>query len=244
MTLHSSLGTSCDIAADALPSEILSDIFTMTLPSIAEMRASVDDLYSGDVKHASISIPMTISHVCRRWRQVSLSYGSLWSYLCIKYNVDYDRDRYKLVLEILDTWLQRAGRSPLNFLFHFSLRYDAEYSDAFEKRVAAILSRQGQWRDVDFDWSCWNFSPEFVGVRIEDVPLLESLSFKLTLHALDKSAFTACIKINNSPSLRYLRLHGMYNLLADSDTAEESAIQSTLGRCLLVFSWTENDRSF
>ena len=165
---------------------------------------------------------------------MSLSCGPLWSCPCVKYDGEIDFDRWIVALEIFDTWLQRAGGSPLNFLFHFSVYSDTELGDAFGKRVMAITSRQRQWKDVDFYWSCFDFSSEFTGFRIGDMPLLTSLSFYLSLRRLDDSVPCSQIELSNSPDLRLFRLDGIFTWEIDGSMYEENVDQSNTGN----FSWS------
>ena len=229
MNLHTSMVALRRSTGDALPCEILSDIFVMALPSVDEMRDDVYNLPNG-IKHASISVPMAISHVCRHWRQVSLFHGPLWSYLCIAYD-DFDGPDYcSRVLEIFDIWLDRVDKSPLNFLLHFTLRHYTEDRSAFEKRVTALTSRQRQWRDVDFDWTCQGFSSEFCGIHIDNMPLLSSLELVLRLDGCNESAFHARVDIANSLALRHFCLCGTYSLVTDDDTHTNTISHSTTGK--------------
>ncbi|KAL5521109.1 hypothetical protein ACEPAG_9031 [Sanghuangporus baumii] len=182
---------------DALPSEILCNIFLMTLP------------------YPSCQTPMSmaicISHVCRSWRATALWYGKLWSYLCINYNVTKCRNRRKMLEEVFDTWLSRTNGSPISYVFLCSLNGEADKEDHHraEHIITTLLSYQHRWKDVTFSWKGVEFSSGFPGMSLINMPLMESLVFDVDL------PIRASINIAQSSRLRSLVLRGNHDLLAD-----------------------------
>lgn len=104
-----------------LPSDVFCDIFLRSLPSLDEMWDCGLDL-----NQASITAPFYISHVFQDWCRVSLSFGELWSSLCI---TSRWCDSWKLMVDIFETWLRRTNECPLNFtvnLHGFHVRENAQ----------------------------------------------------------------------------------------------------------------------
>ncbi|KAJ7646956.1 hypothetical protein FB45DRAFT_708065, partial [Roridomyces roridus] len=52
-----------------MPPEVLTDIFSWTLPALHPMHGNARDVNQS---------PWTLAQVCRRWRDVALSTSSLW----------------------------------------------------------------------------------------------------------------------------------------------------------------------
>ncbi|KAJ7474267.1 hypothetical protein FB451DRAFT_1398252 [Mycena latifolia] len=57
--------------------------------------------------------PIVLASVCREWRNICLSVGSLWASLCIYPTPDFVRD-IEDFLSFIRCWLSRAGRQPLD----------------------------------------------------------------------------------------------------------------------------------
>lgn len=82
---------------DLVPNDVLLEIF----PTIIE--SSVGDFTQPMALEPWITIlPSTISHVCRRWRDISLPYSPLWSHI------------YTASLEQAQVYLDRSGLMPLD----------------------------------------------------------------------------------------------------------------------------------
>ena len=165
---------------EALPIEILCDIFLLSLPHNGISSLNEIPFISSN---ESILTPLNISHVCRTWRNVALAYGELWSYLRIRFDnrcwkFKTQRNRY---LNIIDTWLSRTNDSPINFVVHCSLNChgcemdDEAYSDA-ERIVISLVEHQNRWKDVYFYWRCVKISRETSRrLALDNMPMLTSL---------------------------------------------------------------------
>ncbi|KAJ7763666.1 hypothetical protein DFH07DRAFT_1059309 [Mycena maculata] len=82
-----------------IPTEILSLIFAFAV-----------DIPRDSSSHKQII--WTISHVCARWRTITLSQPALWAVVNIDLSGMGDRSRFRL-----GTQLRRSGKSPLNITF-------------------------------------------------------------------------------------------------------------------------------
>ncbi|KAJ7248446.1 hypothetical protein C8J57DRAFT_717805 [Mycena rebaudengoi] len=84
-----------------LPFDLLGEIFSWTLP---HLYFHEDYFSSMDM---SLS-PWVLTHICRRWRNVSLSLSSLWSNISIR-----ESDRHPALRLLLSAQLHRSGSYPL-----------------------------------------------------------------------------------------------------------------------------------
>ncbi|KAL5483493.1 hypothetical protein ACEPAI_8725 [Sanghuangporus weigelae] len=184
---------------EALPPEILCDIFLQSLP---------DKLDKLDVPYeTSISAPLYISHGCRAWRSLALAYGDLWSYLCIDYAI-MSRNKRKMVVNIFETWLSKTNGLPISYVFRCGLTegFGVEDHRRAECIITTLLSQQYQWRDVDFTWYGVDVSDKFPGLDMTHMPILASLSLSVNL------PMRATISIARSSRLKKLDLFGNFDL--------------------------------
>ncbi|KAJ6523338.1 hypothetical protein B0H19DRAFT_652519 [Mycena capillaripes] len=93
-----------------LPFDISSEIFLQCLPRQRRPNARTG--------------PMLLLRVCKTWTDIALSTPELWAVIDLNFPG----------AQILDTWLQRAGKYPLSVNLHRSLNYD----------TATILSRYAE----------------------------------------------------------------------------------------------------
>jgi hypothetical protein len=89
---------------DALPPEIVAEIFLDFLPSYPEFPP-----------HSGILSPLVLCRVCRRWRDIALSTPSLWRAISIA--IDEPEPHRTEKLELLKTWIERSGNYPLALSF-------------------------------------------------------------------------------------------------------------------------------
>ncbi|KAJ7117478.1 hypothetical protein C8R44DRAFT_790808 [Mycena epipterygia] len=108
-----------------MPTEIISLIFTFTLPP------HVPDAESA---------PWTVSAVCARWRAIALSQPYFWNSFCIHFP-DELVNRFRL-----ETQLHRSGRLPLNVEFHCE---DCEIYMEREAEIIDVLARHSvRWETI------------------------------------------------------------------------------------------------
>ncbi|KAL5504935.1 hypothetical protein ACEPAH_7598 [Sanghuangporus vaninii] len=186
---------------EALPPEILCDIFLRSLPlSFDKFRIPFK---------ASISVPLYISHVCRAWRSLALLYGKLWSYLCINYTTPRVQKKRKALVDIFDTWLSRTNGSPISYVFRCALDEEDNVEDhrRAEYMIKTLLSQQYRWKDVDFAWYDVEFSDKFPGgLYMTNMPTLTSFSLHVDLPV------RAAISIAQSSRLKGLDFCGNLDL--------------------------------
>lgn len=117
-----SLETDLAIRLNAIPPEVLSEIFWWCTPT-------VDDQESVPPRSA-----LTISHVCRHWRAVSVSSPYLWTYT----KIPVYQGVLKPALALMELYLERARSRPifvdLDFVDAYS--YYKPVLDLFEKVVS------------------------------------------------------------------------------------------------------------
>ncbi|EJD04819.1 uncharacterized protein FOMMEDRAFT_153945 [Fomitiporia mediterranea MF3/22] len=181
---------------DSLPCETLCDIFH-------------ECVRNEHCREENVGIPIRISSVCRRWRNVTLSLDVFWTYLCCY----YDGRHGKRVIEIFDTWLRRSNRAPFNFEFKCILEGDAspEQIDAAEYVILALISHQWHWGKVDFFWN-FRKSSSFPGIKLNNMPKLTSLRLSSELTNSDGFDEDGSVDLSQSSKLDYLHLDGPFRL--------------------------------
>ncbi|KAJ7039806.1 hypothetical protein C8F04DRAFT_279755 [Mycena alexandri] len=121
-----------------LPSELVSQIFVDCLPSHGRVRPKVDTL------------PLSLSQICRDWREIALSSCELWSSLDLLFTAGSPNDG---ALPLLETWFSRAKDYPLSV----TIRSEDEELDP--KIISLISSVAGQIQSLELQG------------RREDLPL-------------------------------------------------------------------------
>ncbi|KAL5498365.1 hypothetical protein ACEPAH_2507 [Sanghuangporus vaninii] len=184
--------------ANKLSDEVLRNIFLNSEPRMQVIGAP-----------APISSPITISHVCRRWRKVALSVGELWSFL----DITLDPELWKVTMDIFFTWLQRSGKSPLNYSLKCVLGEDdgAQPHLTAEYMVKRLISHQARWENVWLDCSAL-VSFDFPGIRLQRMPMLKSLNLDFNFETYKGEVLEAQVNVAHSPYLEELNVSGSYVL--------------------------------
>jgi hypothetical protein len=146
-----------------LPNELLSYIFLLIVNDPAE-----DHLCA-----------LTISHVCLRWRQVSLSNGALWARIVLNFPIS-DRK-----LSCANTWLSRSSTSPLDILLDIrdpewgwkedNHRFRLEHMQSIMQLLSSHVER---WQIVEMRADTWAPICTFLwhSRKAKAAPVLEKLS--------------------------------------------------------------------
>ncbi|KAH7909432.1 hypothetical protein BJ138DRAFT_1155292 [Hygrophoropsis aurantiaca] len=119
-----------------LPAELLIHIFVFstTVNADASKKLSFN------------TFPINLSHVCRKWRQITLSTSSLWS------NILYQTNRW--YSEPLETFLERSRASVLDITFAPALEADRDSLspeiNTVTQLVRRLLPLQSRWRSIAF----------------------------------------------------------------------------------------------
>lgn len=123
-----------------LPTELLSCIFLLIVNDPAENHLSI----------------LTISHVCSRWRQVTLSNGALWARIVLTFPMSGQK------LSCADTWLSRSGTSPLDILLDVRdpewgwKEYDHKFRlEHMESIMQLLITHIKRWRMVEMRADTW-----------------------------------------------------------------------------------------
>ncbi|KAG1875776.1 hypothetical protein F4604DRAFT_1924841 [Suillus subluteus] len=90
-----------------LPTEVLSQIFCHCLPQIPKL---------GELQPPSkLTVPMSLTRICRRWREVVVDMPNLW---CVLF-VEVDDGNWQQAAFGYDCWLKRARGRPLSLRLQF-----------------------------------------------------------------------------------------------------------------------------
>ena len=149
-----------------LPSELLSYIFSIATDCCEE-------------RYEAILTPITMSHVCSRWREVAISAGGLWT----KFSLTFPTYRGQLSRTM--TWLSRSRTYPIDILLDFRdpLWDWDEHSHVFhwqdmESIVRLFLTHVKRWHHFELLTDTW--APIFTFLwytrGVESAPLLRSIS--------------------------------------------------------------------
>src|SRR6266403_184744 len=121
---------------NALPNELLSYIFT--LGSGAEEQGDDnddddddeddDEEVSKDEHRLRLPFKVLVSHVCRRWRTVSVETSTLWTFLDFAEGPPFEKSR---------TWIERSKGCPLDIELDCTVDEDDANSDESDDRTDA-----------------------------------------------------------------------------------------------------------
>ncbi|TFY82966.1 hypothetical protein EWM64_g1052 [Hericium alpestre] len=155
----------------AIPTEVLCQIFRAAKD--IQRFTKLDDVNG---RYPSFD-QITISHVCRQWRDNALGLPELWTSLLII------RDSYKW--DHIDMFLQRSQSQPLDIIIRWCpRRYEDEVTGAnFAVPILSVLSmlslHSHRWRSFDLIGDTGNAVNFTLAVlRPLRVPLLRRLSLK------------------------------------------------------------------
>ncbi|KAL0575908.1 hypothetical protein V5O48_006081 [Marasmius crinis-equi] len=135
-----------------LPDDVLREIFWISL----DHQNPDKEVYSGarqqNGEHDSLSpnkMPWKLGQVSRRWREVALSYPSLWSFVGIEFPDSYSmRGQSTGMGAQLFRQLRRSGTSMLSV--HLRSTHDCDLQ-AFSLLLAAICSHSSRWQTLRVD---------------------------------------------------------------------------------------------
>ncbi|KAJ2930325.1 hypothetical protein H1R20_g6783, partial [Candolleomyces eurysporus] len=176
-----------------VPNDILSLIFLACLPH----NLSPQRLTELSAAHPAL----VVSHVCQRWRQLSLSTPLLWTFIDIHiprlpdprdYQVDHIMVRWgaqmQAIYEMAQFWISRSTSCPLTVAFSGGLSFP-HYANFAEEIVFTARQRMSsivdvicdvsdRWKSVYLSLEMGNDDPavaRFFQIPSEDIPILENL---------------------------------------------------------------------
>ncbi|KAF7343309.1 F-box domain-containing protein [Mycena venus] len=133
---------SCEV--ERLHNELLSTIFMF---AVQQYNRETD---------SSTTSPMTISHICHRWRQVALETGDLWSNIVLTFPPSNQQ------LSRTQTWLLRSTTYPLEILLDFrdpDWDWDEETHQFRGSDMEAVLRllvpTASRWRSIELLTDTW-----------------------------------------------------------------------------------------
>ncbi|KAF7376717.1 F-box domain-containing protein [Mycena sanguinolenta] len=138
-----------------------------------------------------LASPTTLTHVCRKWREIALATPALWRAIRLDHNNRYEQFRL-----ISDAWIRRSGSLPLSIVLHTDNR-DFLHG-VFTEPLAMATER---WEHLNL-WVSLPCLPE-IGAPL---PMLRSLEF---------AAFTfgEVFTFYEVPQLRNVVLRGLISSL-------------------------------
>ncbi|KAJ7148926.1 hypothetical protein C8R43DRAFT_1007669 [Mycena crocata] len=173
MHIHGSLTLHGRSSIDRLPNELLSTIFISAI-----------EQHCHDESNPFTTSPTTISHICRRWRQVALSTGSLWTNIVLTFPTSNEQLTRTL------TWLGRSKTYPLDILMDFrDQEWDWEEDthgfrwEDMEAVLRLLLPFSPRWRTIELFTDTW--APIFAF-------LLRTRAVGSSLNCLEKLHLARC----------------------------------------------------
>ncbi|KAF9545575.1 hypothetical protein CPC08DRAFT_716160 [Agrocybe pediades] len=163
-------------AVSKLPPEILSTIFEVYTSNA--LPPSLQDEIQFDVpEHDILPIPLVLSHVCHRWRQVAFSTPQIWT----TFTISLDRcDGSPAEQSIISAWISRTRNHPLTIHLHSSLEED--YHTALPKSshlpvLHVLASSSRQWRR--FSTRVPTYVLEYLGSQVQDIPFIDTVGIRV-----------------------------------------------------------------
>ncbi|KAK0460816.1 hypothetical protein IW261DRAFT_276379 [Armillaria novae-zelandiae] len=152
-----------------LPVELLYEIF---LWAVQENPASGDE---------SILTPWALSHVCRQWRLVAISFPCLWSTIHVALTRETPRHGFSIKdSQGLGTALRRSGTTALSLRADFpDVELSAGHLRAHDLLIV-MASASPRWKDIRMSAPLSVFDALFERVGSGSLPLLQSINFEMT----------------------------------------------------------------
>ncbi|KZP24624.1 hypothetical protein FIBSPDRAFT_929810 [Athelia psychrophila] len=174
-----------------VPPEILVDIFSYFFPD------DDDDATAGARRNR-----MLPSHICERWRNLSLSTPSFWANVCII----ADEADISRKLECAQCWLARSGSCPLTVNISTTPQYLQYLGPQWKPLLDIFLPFCRKWRHASI---ILNETSDLSAIK-NNLPMLESLKilhltrdspfeFAPKLYSLMTSAFDILMNANALP---------------------------------------------
>ncbi|KAH8115596.1 hypothetical protein DFH11DRAFT_1834403 [Phellopilus nigrolimitatus] len=158
-----------------LPPEILSEIFKYCLPSESTRTNTFLHLLP----------PLTLTWVCRYWRNLCLSLPSLWTDVILGHHgTDPEGDT-----RILDMWIPRSGCLPMSFKLNHESKDELEdlyfdpdetYTNGIRTLIGKALPCVHRWRKFEIHALDVSMLEQVFAAQVIDAPQLECLGFSAT----------------------------------------------------------------
>ena len=209
---------------DKLPCEVLTDIFLKTITVDYDRGVRLFNEFN--------LRPLRVSHVCRRWREIAISYRYLWSYFCMSV-----QSRPADILATFDLFQERSSGAPLYFDIHFSF-IDLDFvtkpgKDAFnsvEYVILALAQQQHRWVEARLYWENGTERK-----RITELFLAKNMPMLRTLYLWTLETTTIYIDTHKCPKLERIDVSGGIVLWTGGEPETSQLLQCTLSGSLTFF---------
>lgn len=182
-----------------LPVEVLAHIFTLVQEPRTRLRAL----------RGSLRWIPSICHVCRRWRSIAISTPLLWNTIVSR---GWQRDRSWIPIA-----LERAAGAPLEVLVDIWSHTGPSKAQIVRETLELLLPHSSTFRTVEFEFDSHhpNDDPSLLALVSRSLVLMTKVVGLHLIHlgewASSPLPFDAA-DFNQSGSLRYLTLAGVYTL--------------------------------
>lgn len=155
-------------------------------------------------------IEVTISHVCREWRAVALSFRSLWSNF--RYNASQLPKR--IPIDRLVAYLERSGSHPLDLHFSFSeLAWGEASHPLFNSMLGKTISHVDRWRRISLfsgvDIPMHGFNDRLQWLKAPNLQYFTMCASSSDPEGgPDSERLTPSVFLRGAPKLFYVRLDG------------------------------------
>nr|GAT59115.1 predicted protein [Mycena chlorophos] len=134
--------------ATQLAPDVIGEILLECIPFAAETRFS--DRYAFSPGPRAM-FPVSLTHVCREWRQAAINYKKLWSFL--------DVDQRTKDAARLEVYLARSGQYPLTIILTYP------YADHEHTILGRLLRESSRWKTLFCDvYGLFDASPRSTGL--------------------------------------------------------------------------------
>ncbi|TFK61986.1 hypothetical protein BDN72DRAFT_849167 [Pluteus cervinus] len=144
----------------------------LQFPKPAVLKISANVLESILALLTDKSNPLSVSHVCKTWREVALALPALWSTLIL------NKDIYSVSSSLarITTFIARSGSHPLNLDFTYNFT-NSTGGKVLRKTLELVLPLAERWRYFYLSTNS-DHSIQFLYSQIQDlaVPLLKHFS--------------------------------------------------------------------
>jgi hypothetical protein len=122
-----------------IPPELVGEIFAK---SLEDSMQPISQSAPSVTMRSEVS-PFTLSHVCKRWRDLALSMSTLWSSIAI-----YEPKMGHIPL--VDLWLRRAGDLPLALCLLQSGNRKNTHHESTEQVLSLFVQYVARWKTIIF----------------------------------------------------------------------------------------------
>ncbi|KAJ6476603.1 hypothetical protein DFH09DRAFT_1468518 [Mycena vulgaris] len=176
-----------------LPDDIVQTIFEATLPSTRHPTISSDES------------PLLLCQICQSWRALALTTPRLWARIHV---IVPSEPKTQSLTDVVTSWLARSGTVPLEFSVVFSRT--SQGSRDISLVVAPLVAVSARWKAIRFelpDNDPTVIIAPVISLSSQDVPLLQTVTFKIIQHAYHTVGNPATsLRLLEAESLRSLTL--------------------------------------